>query len=97
LAHGTIENPIINSPFVEPVRHFLTTSDGTVRGEIDERRRLSKFFVPVAPPKKKSAGQLTLDAFGGPKRQQPSAMKPGRRSTRTSPARSRAQSPAGSP
>jgi type III restriction enzyme len=70
VAQGTIENPIINSPFVEPVRHFLTQSDGTVTGEIDERRRPSEFFVPVARPKKLS-GQLTMDQFGGPKRQQP--------------------------
>jgi type III restriction enzyme len=70
VTQGTIDNPIINSPFVEPVRHFVTTSDGTVTGEIDARRRPSEFFVPVARPKKLS-GQLTLDAFGGPKKQQP--------------------------
>jgi hypothetical protein len=29
-----------------------------------------EFFVPVARPKKLS-GQLTIDAFGGPKKQQP--------------------------
>jgi type III restriction enzyme len=70
LAQGTIDNPIINSPYVEPARHFLTSADGTVTGEIGTRRRPSEFFVPVAPPKKRS-GQLTLDAFGGPKKQQP--------------------------
>ncbi|MBA2719521.1 MAG: DEAD/DEAH box helicase family protein [Chloroflexi bacterium] len=69
MAQATIDNPIINSPFVEPARHFVTTTDGTVTGEIDTRRRPSEFFVPVAPPKKRS-GQLTLDQFG-PKRQQP--------------------------
>jgi hypothetical protein len=41
-----------------------------VSGEIAPRRRPSEFFVPVARPKKSSA-QLTLDAFGGPTRQQP--------------------------
>ena len=34
-----IDNPIINSPFVEPARHFVSTTDGTVTGEIDDRRR----------------------------------------------------------
>jgi type III restriction enzyme len=70
LTQGPIENPIINSPFVEPAQHFVTTADGTVTGEIEPRRRPSEFFVPVAPSKKRS-GQLTLDQFGGPKRQQP--------------------------
>ena len=66
----TIENPVINSPYVEPAQHFLTSSDGEVTGEIDPRRRPSEFFVPVARPKKLS-GQLSMDAFGGPRRQQP--------------------------
>lgn len=60
MTQGAIDNPIINSPYVEPARHFLTSTDGTVTGEIDDRRRPSEFFVPVAPPKKRS-GQLTLD------------------------------------
>jgi type III restriction enzyme len=70
LAHAPIENPIINSPYGEPKRHFRTGADGEITGEIAESRRSSGFFVPVAPPKKRS-GQLTLDAFGGPKKQQP--------------------------
>jgi type III restriction enzyme len=70
VTQGPIENPIINSPFVEPQRHFVTSADGDVSGEIDERRRPSEFFVPVARPKKLS-GQMTMDQFGGPKKQQP--------------------------
>ena len=68
MTHVTIENPIINSPFVEPTRHFVTSADGEITGEIADRRRLSEFFVPIARPKKAS-GQLTMDALGGPKRQ----------------------------
>jgi hypothetical protein len=64
------ENPVLNSPFVEPARHFRTTEDGEVTGEIVARRRPSEFFVPVARPRK-SSPQLTLDAFGPPTRQQP--------------------------
>ncbi|MFZ5854372.1 MAG: hypothetical protein ACOYXS_07730 [Chloroflexota bacterium] len=64
----TIESPVINSPFIEPARHFRTTADGSVTGEIEPRRRPSEFFVPVARPKKTS-GQLTLDAYGPPARQ----------------------------
>ena len=70
MTQNPIENPVINSPFVEPRQHFATTSDGQVTGEIVPRRRPSEFFVPVARPKKASP-QLTMDAFGGPTRQQP--------------------------
>lgn len=70
MTQGPIDNPIINSPYTEPQRHFTTSADGEVTGAIDQRRRPSEFFVPVARPKKLS-GQLTIDAFGGPKRQQP--------------------------
>ena len=55
MTQGPIENPVINSPFVEPVQHFVTTADGTVTGEIEPRRRPSEFFVPVARPKKLSS------------------------------------------
>src|SRR5271157_5962981 len=72
LVGQSIENPVINSPFIEPVQHFRTLADGTVTGEIEPRRRPSEFFVPVARPKRISAAQLTMDGFGGPKKQQPS-------------------------
>jgi hypothetical protein len=65
LASGAIENPIINSPFVEPARHFATNDAGEITGDIDGRRRPSECFVPVARPRKASA-RLTMDAFGGP-------------------------------
>ena len=62
------ENPVINSPFREPERHFRV-EDGHVTGEILPSRRSSEFFVPVAKPKKASP-QLALQ-FGGGTRQQP--------------------------
>jgi type III restriction enzyme len=64
----TIENPVINSPFIEPAKHFRVV-DGLVSGEIEPKRRPSEFFVPVAKPKKTSA-QLALQ-FGGGTPQQP--------------------------
>jgi type III restriction enzyme len=64
----TIENPVINSPFIEPAKHFRVV-DGLVSGEIEPKRRPSEFFVPVAKPKKASP-QLALQ-FGGGTRQQP--------------------------
>jgi len=65
-----IENPVINSPFVEPARHFRVV-DGQVSGEVDERRRPSEFFVPVAKPRKASP-QMALQ-FGAGVRQQQNA------------------------
>lgn len=47
----TIENPILNSPFREPERHFHINDDGVT----DERvpgRRPSSFLIPIPPPKK---------------------------------------------
>jgi hypothetical protein len=47
-----IENPVINSPFEEPSRHFRFTDDG-ITDEIVQGRRTSSYFVPIAKPKKK--------------------------------------------
>ena len=47
-----IENPIINSPFDEPTRHFRFTDEG-ITNEIVTGRRISSYFVPIARPKKK--------------------------------------------
>jgi len=47
-----IENPVINSPFAEPQRHFRFTEDG-ITDEIVPERRISQYFVPIARPKKK--------------------------------------------
>ena len=53
-----IENPILNSPFAEPTRHFRFDEDG-ITDEIVEGRRRSTYFIPIAPPKKKGP-QLAL-------------------------------------
>jgi type III restriction enzyme len=47
-----IENPVINSPFEEPQRHYRFTDDG-ITDEVVESRRVSAYFVPIPPPKKK--------------------------------------------
>jgi type III restriction enzyme len=55
-----IENPILNSPFEEPRRHFKFTEDG-ITDEIVESRRISQYFIPIPRPKKKSPKQLTFE------------------------------------
>ena len=47
-----IENPIINSHFDEPTRHFKFT-DESITNEIVDGRRISSYFIPIARPKKK--------------------------------------------
>jgi type III restriction enzyme len=47
-----IENPVINSPFKEPQRHFRFAEAG-ITNEIVERRRVSAYFIPIAQPRKK--------------------------------------------
>jgi len=56
-----IENPILNSPFQEPTRHFRFSDEG-ITDEIIESRRVSSYFIPIAKPKKKGkAAQLAFD------------------------------------
>ncbi len=59
MADALIENPILNSPFGEPERHFKFTDDG-ITGEIVAGRRSSSYFIPIARPKKKGK-QLAFD------------------------------------
>jgi len=46
MADVVIENPIINSPFEEPKRHFKFNEDG-ITNEIIDSRRISAYFVPI--------------------------------------------------
>src|SRR5262245_16427091 len=55
-----IENPILNSPFDEPSRHFLFDDDG-ITDQVVEGRRRSSYVTPVAAPKQHGRQQL-LDA-----------------------------------
>ena len=59
-----LANPVINSPYEEPSRHFALDDQGRPTGEIAETRRPSEFFVPIPKPKKgrgKQAAAPTLD------------------------------------
>ncbi len=48
-----IENPVINSPFAEPRRHYRFDDDG-ITDDIVCDRRPSSYFIPIARPRKKS-------------------------------------------
>ena len=59
MSQVVIENPVINSPFDEPTRHFRFGDEG-ITDEIVDGRRTSSYFVPIARPRKKG-GQLAFD------------------------------------
>jgi type III restriction enzyme len=56
-----IQNPIINSPFEEPTRHFEFGDRGITGRVIEGRRRESSYFVPI-PHSRRQTAQLTLEA-----------------------------------
>ena len=60
MSQVVIENPIINSPFDEPTRHFRFSDEG-ITDEIGDGRRTSSYFVPIAKSKKKGSKQLQFD------------------------------------
>lgn len=55
-----IQNPVINSPFSEPARHF-EFGDRGITGEIEDGRRQSSYFVPI-PHGRRQTAQLSLEA-----------------------------------
>ena len=55
----TIDNPIINSPFDEPRRHFVFSANG-ITDTLGRGRRKSVYFVPVPRPRLKGKS-LELD------------------------------------
>jgi len=59
-----IENPIINSAFFEPKRHFRFDDEG-ITNDIVDVRRISHYFIPIAKAKKKGKiAQLELELGG---------------------------------
>ncbi|MHC4648800.1 MAG: BPTD_3080 family restriction endonuclease, partial [Planctomycetota bacterium] len=56
-----IENPVLNSAFAEPGRHWKFGDEG-ITDEIAEARRISAYFVPIAQPKRRGKDkQLVFD------------------------------------
>src|SRR5438132_6143330 len=54
-----IENPILNSPYEEPGKHFRFSDEG-ITNEIVDERRVSSYFMPI-PAAKKKGRQLVFD------------------------------------
>ncbi len=47
MSQVVIENPVINSPYLEPSRYFRFGDDG-ITNDIEVGRRTSSHFVPIA-------------------------------------------------
>src|SRR5438270_2603818 len=54
-----IDNPILNSPYDEPTRHFRFDDDG-ITDEVVEGRRRSQYFMPIPASKKRAGAQAEL-------------------------------------
>ena len=63
------ENPILNSPYAYPCRHWELDSDGQPTQKIIERRRRAEFISPIPKPKKRGSkaeqGRLVFDEGKG--------------------------------
>jgi type III restriction enzyme len=55
-----IENPILNSPYAEPQRHFKFSDEG-ITDDVEDKRRISSYFVPIPRAKKKNPKQLAFE------------------------------------
>jgi type III restriction enzyme len=51
-----IDDPVINSPFEEPQRHYEFDDEG-ITNRIVAGRRVSSYFVPIPRSRKRSRGQ----------------------------------------
>ena len=49
-----IDNPILNSAYHEPTRHFRFDAKNEITSAIDLGRRGNSYFHPIASPKKKT-------------------------------------------
>lgn len=55
-----IENPILNSPYAAPTRHWRFNDDG-ITDEIEEGRRKSAYFMPIPASRRRTSAQQELE------------------------------------
>lgn len=60
MTEADFSNPILNSPFEPPERHFVLGGNGPT-GEIRDGRRLSESFIPIPSSRKGVATQQAFD------------------------------------
>jgi type III restriction enzyme len=58
---AVIENPVLNSPFAEPQRHFRFSDEG-ITNDVADKRCVSSYFIAIAKPRKRgSFEEMILD------------------------------------
>lgn len=72
MADVVIDNPILNSPYEEPARHFRFSDEG-ITDEVAAGRRQSGYFVPV-PAARAQQPQLQMETHWTQDRFQPNDM-----------------------
>jgi type III restriction enzyme len=60
VADVVIENPILNSPYGRPTRHWKFNDDG-ITNEIEEGRRASAYFMPIPASRRRAGAQQELE------------------------------------
>jgi type III restriction enzyme len=55
-----IENPILNSPYKAPTRHWRFNDDG-ITNEIEDGRRKSAYFMPIPASRRRAGAQQELE------------------------------------
>lgn len=60
MSQRVIENPVINTPYDAPTRRFRFDDDG-ITDVIEEGRRRSAYFVPIAQPRNKPSQSALFD------------------------------------
>jgi type III restriction enzyme len=57
---NVVENPILNSPYEAPARHWKFDDDG-ITDEVEDGRRPSAYFMPIPATKRRQAAQAELE------------------------------------
>ncbi|MBU4263016.1 MAG: DEAD/DEAH box helicase family protein [Proteobacteria bacterium] len=57
------EKPILNSPYVDPVRHWELDDQGQPTQKIVENRRPAKFITPIPKPRKRQGKAIQQSLF----------------------------------
>jgi type III restriction enzyme len=54
------DQPILNSPYQSPSRHWELDDHGQPTDQVAEGRRKASFVTPIPKPKKQSQGQIAI-------------------------------------
>ncbi len=62
MSNPFFDQPILNSPYAYPSRHWEFDEGGQPTQQIRESRRIASFITPIPKPKKRRGGQNVSNA-----------------------------------